>query len=174
MITPLCELAYNYGTDKCPRIKHPYTPFYYDLLGKKKDSIKKVLELGVQKGASLRMWRDFFPNAQIYGMDIAEKTLIKEERIETYLGDGTKEEDLVKVIEKIGSDIDLFIDDGSHRRADQIATCKILRPMLKDAIYIIEDVSYPGTLISELSDFKIEIPNLDTRYRDDRLVVVKL
>ncbi len=72
-MTKLCELAEKYGCDKCPQVGHPYTPHYYELL-KYKD-IKKVLELGIgsretmqwtpdnyQKGASLKMWRDFFPD----------------------------------------------------------------------------------------------------------------
>ena len=78
----LSELAFKYGTDKCPQLNHAYTPFYYELLKDKRQSIKKVLEMGIgnrelQKkyfphcvtGASLFMWKDFFPNAQIYGAD---------------------------------------------------------------------------------------------------------
>ena len=64
--TPLCKLALKYRSDKCPkRGKHTYTPYYYDLLKNKKRSTKKVLEIGIGKGASLKMWRDFFPNAKI-------------------------------------------------------------------------------------------------------------
>ena len=175
MITPLCNLAYKCKTDKCPQIKHAYTPFYYEVLKNKKGSIKKVLELGVLKGGSLRMWRDFFPDAQIYGMDISAKTLIQEDRIKTYLGDSTKEFDLLTLLDKIGDDIDLLIDDGSHRRADQIATCKLLRPMLKNAIYIIDDVLFPDTIGKPLPEFTMESPNLvDKKYRDDRLLIVKL
>ena len=175
MVTPLCELAYKYKTDKCPQIKHAYTPFYYEFLKSKKGSIKKVLELGVLKGGSLRMWRDFFPNAQIYGVDIDEETLITEGRIVTYLGDGTNEEYLVKLIEEIGSNIDLFIDDGSHRWEDQVAACKILRPLLKNAIYIIEDVLHPDKIKEALPNFKIETPDLiGKKHRDDRLSHLEL
>jgi hypothetical protein len=76
-LDPLSELAFKYLSDKCPQIKHSYTPFYYDLLKDKRNSIKKVLEIGIgsveestkwrpyRAGSSLIMWRDFFPNAQI-------------------------------------------------------------------------------------------------------------
>ena len=147
-------------------------PFYYELL--KDKNIRKVLELGIQTGASLRMWRDFFPKAQIYGIDIAEETLIQEERITTYLCDETKEKDLRDVIEKIGTDIDLFIDDGSHRSNHQIFTAKILRPLLKDDIYIIEDVKLIDTLKRKLN---VEIPTLNRKfikYRGDALAIVNL
>jgi len=39
--TPLCKLAFEYKTDKCPKIKHVYTPFYYELLKDRKNTIKK-------------------------------------------------------------------------------------------------------------------------------------
>ena len=170
--TKLCEIAYRHGTDKCPQIKHPYTPFYYSFL--KDKNVKKVLELGVYKGASLRMWKEFFPNAQIYGIDINEDNLITEDRIETFLCDGTNEEELKKALQKIGTDIDLFIDDGSHVYKDQVKTCKALRPLLKDATYIIEDVNRPDTIIRLLKGFGVVIPKLNnTKRRDDRLLVIK-
>src|SRR3972149_8272692 len=101
-ITPLCEIAFKYGTDKCPQISHNYTPVYYKLLKDKKEKIRKVLELGIgsrktmqwvpkhyQTGASLLMWRDFFPNAQIYGVDRDPSTIFQAERIKTFLSSTT-------------------------------------------------------------------------------------
>lgn len=52
--TELCEIAYKYGTDKCPAVKHSYTPFYYQLLKDKRQSVKKVLELGVGRLGTMR------------------------------------------------------------------------------------------------------------------------
>jgi len=46
-VTPLCDIAFKYGTDKCPQLGHSYTPFYYDLLKDKRETIKKVLEFGI-------------------------------------------------------------------------------------------------------------------------------
>ena len=171
LVTPLCELAHKYGTDKCKRIKHPFTPFYFKLFNKKRYSIKKVLELGVFTGSSLRMWRDFFPNAQIYGLEINPTHLVQEDRIKTFLCDATQEEEVKRVIDEIGTNIDLFIDDGSHIVGHQIATCSILRPLLKEATYIIEDVLD----VSELrKNFDIEVPELEGAvYNDDVLVIVK-
>ena len=64
----LDKLAEKYKTDKYG--KHHYTKVYYDLFKDRQRSVKKVIEMGIAEGASLRMWRDFFPNAQIYGADI--------------------------------------------------------------------------------------------------------
>ena len=159
----LSELAYKYGTDKCPRIFHPYTPFYYELLKDRKNTIKKVLEVGIgyyemlkygdqsvwdknlgrqyMLGASLKMWRDFFPNAQVYGADIRKEVMFGDERIKTFLCDETKKEDIEQLIKNTGKDIDLFVDDGSHHWEYQIFLCLTAMPLLqKEVIYVIEDI----------------------------------
>ena len=189
--TPLCKIAYKYGTDKCPAIGHPYTPFYYELLKDKKDSIKKVIEIGIgiktyvynnpkpyTTGASLYMWRDFFPNAVIFGADILPESMFKANRIKTFICDETKKEDLENLIAKTGSDIDLFIDDGLHSKNAQIFLAKTILPMLfKNVIYVIEDAGFPRTIKNVLSDYICREPKLDfqgqPRYPKQRLVIVK-
>ena len=184
--TELCRLAYKYGTDKCPQIRHFYTEFYYKLLKDKKESIKKVLELGTGcfetmstcpnyiTGASLHMWRDFFPNAQIYGVDILPETVFKKNRIETFQYDATSKEDLINLVNKTGSDIDLFIDDGSHNPKHQIFACLTLMPLFKrDVIYIIEDVGDPN-IVNYLKDYDCHnVRKSKMRESHDRLIVVK-
>lgn len=152
-MTPLCELAIKYGTDKCG--KHQYTPVYYDLLKDKK--VKRVLEIGVYNGASLRMWRDFFPGAEIYGIDIDLRSLIKEDRITCFAGDQTKAYTLRNAALVAGGEFDLIVDDGSHVPDDQILTAWELLPFLApNGLYIIEDVGAheykvgPGALIADL------------------------
>lgn len=185
--TPLCELAYRYKTDKCPQINHSYTPFYYSMLKDKRHSFRKVVELGIgfpnrkhyfvpgyQVGASLYMWRDFFPLASIYGADINPATLFKADRIDTFLCDGGKEGDLLKLIEAVGTDIDMFIDDGSHRRADQVTACKTLMPLLKKGVvYIIEDVNNAGWVVDRLPEYNCHVEEWDSGRRSDRVIVVR-
>jgi len=185
-MTELCEIAYKYGTDKCPQLKHSYTPFYYELLKDRRGSIKKVLEMGIgyerksihkeylQRGASLYMWRDFFPNAQIYGADINPETIFKDERIETFLCDERKKGDLMELIKKTGSDIDLFIDDGHHHKRWQITMCRTIMPLLKkEIIYIIEDVRSPQEIKDALSIYNCQVPEILKKYLDEGLIVVK-
>lgn len=186
--TPLCELAYKYGSDKCPQIRHHYTELYYELFKDKKDHIKKILEIGIGNqelmswamasgyttGASLLMWRDFFPNAQIYGADIDSSQVFNDGRITTFLCDQTKKDDLIRLIEKTGSDLDLFIDDGSHKPEDQVFTCLMLMPILKkDVIYVIEDVGDLG-IMEKLRDYDC----LYEKFRnkscwDDRMLIIR-
>ena len=188
VLDELTLLADKYGADKSPNIGHAYTPFYYEYLKDKKYSIKKVLEIGIGNrrqikyipgayiGASIRMWRDFFPNAIIYGADILHELLFRDERIETYLCDQRIKQDLENLIGQIGNDIDLFIDDGSHESEDQLFTCLNVMPMLKrDVIYIIEDVSYPD-IVRQLDKYDCQLFGARAWRKgswDDRLMVVR-
>lgn len=196
-ITELCKIAYKYGTDKCPQIKHSYTPFYYELLHGKKHSIRKILEIGIGyyrknnhtpetvyqhgtaqhllRGASLYMWREFFPNAQIFGADIRPETIFEDERINTYLVDERKKGDLVKLIKNIGADIDLVIDDASHHVDDQIFLAKTLLPLLKkDVIYIIEDVTHSKLIRKSLGDaYDYILPDIPRKWHGDMILVIK-
>ena len=78
-MTPLCELAVKHGTDKCSA-KHQLTPLYHELFERRRETVCKVLEIGVgseqtmwpgyRPGASLRMWAEYFPGAYVYGLDV--------------------------------------------------------------------------------------------------------
>lgn len=190
-MTELCELAYKYGSDKCPQINHTYTTYYYDLLKDRRDTIKKVVEIGIgsseymhytpeqyQTGASLRMWRDFFPNAQIYGADIQRSMLFEDERIKTFYCDQGNTKDIENLISETGSDIDLFIDDGFHLWGHQVHLCRVAMPLLdKNVIYIIEDVSHPKTIQKYLTEagyecYEIRYPK-EKHLPKDRMMMVR-
>ena len=186
--TPLCKLAFKYRTDKCEKIKHPFTLFYYDLLNSQRWSIGKVLEIGVKikrpgshyqhiTGPSLYMWKDFFPFAKIYGADADPQVMFQDGRIKTVLADQSKKGDLTNLIETTGANIDLLIYDGSHLPQDQISTCLRLMPLVKkDVVYVIEDVIDLG-IEKKLRQFDTHLISLRAsngrRYRDDKLLVVR-
>jgi hypothetical protein len=151
--TPLCELAIKYHVDKCPENYHYYTPEYYKILKNVKP--KRMLEIGIgyydmmknyagedyKAGASLRMWRDFFNNeTKIYGCDIVEECIFKENNIETIICNQAKPGDLENMFQLIGYQ-DLIIDDGSHINMHQLITfITIWKYLNEGGIYIIEDV----------------------------------
>lgn len=186
-LTELCHIAYKYGADKCPQINHCYTPFYYEYLKDKKWEFKKILEIGVGNyrirkqipnytmGASLHMWRDFFPAALVYGVDIVSSSMFQAERITTYLYDERNPEHMEELIAKIGSDIDLVIDDASHHVGDQITLFKNLMPLLNPGvIYIVEDCRRTRQMKNTFSEYKSFIPQLLTNKRNrahDGLIV---
>jgi len=179
-MTELCEIGFKYKTDKCPQIKHHFTEFYHEIFKDKRETIKKVVEIGIGKmapyfvvGASLYMWRDYFPNAMIYGADIEQDLLFTDNRIETYYCDQTKLTDLIDLAVKVGSDVDLFIDDGLHTPESQIFTCLSIMPWLKDPIYVIEDVGH-REILDRLSDYNCQVLKLNRRkYNDDCMVIVR-
>lgn len=174
--TPLCKLALRYKSDKCPqRGKHTYTPFYYHLFKDKRNVIKKVLEIGIGRGGSLLMWQDFFPQAQIYGVDYRPDLLLNRDRIKSFLIDQRRKEHLRQLIEHTGPGIDLVVDDGSHRPRDQVFTCLTLMPLLnKDVTYIIEDVADPA-IVRRFSGYDVEVPKIDQTIKryDNCLIIVR-
>lgn len=82
-------------------------------------------------GASLRMWRAYFPKSRIYGIDIHDKSGHDEKRIRTFRGDQTDRGFLEGVVREIGRP-NIIIDDGSHLNAHVVATFEILFPLLAD------------------------------------------
>ena len=169
----LDKLAIKYGADKWG--KHHYTPVYYDLFKDRKETVRKVIEMGTGEGASLFMWNDFFPIAQIYGADIDPKRVtlpLIYPRIIITKCDQTSMDDLIDLLNLTDSDIDLFVDDGSHKPEDQIYTCLQILPSLdKGAIYVIEDVADPS-ISEKLKRYNPEVIKVGKRY-DDRLIIIK-
>jgi hypothetical protein len=179
------KLAFKYGSHKSPQIAHSYTYFYDNLFAKRNNSIHKLLEIGVGSkkdsgwpnytdGASLLMWRDFFPRAKIYGIDINKDLVFKKNR--TFLCDQADPIKLTKLIEKIGSDIDIVIDDGSHQPKDIITSCQTLMPLLKKGVvYIIEetDRNIASTVMDNLKNYNCqELRRSRMRTSSDRLIMV--
>lgn len=172
----LTKLAIKYGTDKWG--KHNYTPHYYEMFKDRRESVKKVLEIGVGEGAGLRMWRDFFPNAMIYGAEIDDNRVVRlseEDRISVFKCDQSKSADLKHLIKYIGSDIDLVVDDGSHKPEHQAYTCRVLMSILNEKVtYVIEDVADEDVAIQimkNLPGYYVNVKKVGKRY-DDRLCIV--
>ncbi len=131
----LSQLATKHGTDKGPS-GHNYTAIYETIFESIRDKPLKILEIGVLDGASLRMWCDYFPNAEIHGLDInPDCKAFADSRITIHTG----AQDDKDLLDSIGVDFDIVIDDGSHQVADQIATFKHLWANTK-LIYVVEDI----------------------------------
>lgn len=142
----LTALAKQFGTDKWGKW-HRYTPHYERHLGHLRDERFTLLEIGIggyarekQGGASLRMWRSYFPKAQILGLDIEDKSFVDSDRIRTYQGSQADERLLHQIVSD-ADDLKVIIDDGSHRCEHIRATFDVLYPLLPDdGIYAIEDL----------------------------------
>lgn len=129
----LSKLALIYGSDK--QGGHCYAQHFqrhFEALRREK---LNILEIGIggyadpkAGGASLRMWKAYFPKSRIFGIDIHDKTHHDEERIKTFQGSQIDENFLKKVVEEIGS-VDIIIDDGSHYNDHVITSFRILFPL---------------------------------------------
>jgi demethylmacrocin O-methyltransferase len=136
----LIELADRHKTAK--RL-HNYMPRLQQHLDPIRETTTSVLELGVATGVSLRMWRDYFPNAHIIGIDIdgeCAKHAEPDDRIEVIIG-SQDDEQLLKTL----GQFDLIIDDASHKPHQQVFSFNFLfRHHLRyGGLYVIEDMDGP-------------------------------
>jgi demethylmacrocin O-methyltransferase len=139
----LDELGCKYGTEKAsnaPGCKHNYLPFYEQFLAPLRDQPITLLEIGVDKGNSLRMWCDYFLRGKIVGMDCVDKTHLISDRISIFTGDQNQEADLDKVAELFGP-FDVIVDDAGHDPPSQ-AYCHrhMLQYVKPGGLYILEDL----------------------------------
>ena len=159
---------------------HSYTDYYESLFSPIRDKPIRLLEIGVQGGISLLLWREYFPKGEITGIDI---DFSRVQPKVAAASDGNQirmlqlDAALPSVTNHLFGKYDIIIDDGSHHFSHQIASFLILENFLnKDGLYIIEDVQteleaqYLNKLIpaSEIVDLR----KIKNRY-DDLLIVYK-
>lgn len=130
----LDEMALRHHTDKASS-HHCYARIYEQYLSSWRDKEFIMLEIGVASGASIRLWREYFPKAKIYGIDI-DKNCAGDG---IFIGSQTDAAFLNDLLNKIGKP-DIIIDDGSHYAPDVIFTFKELFPkMANKGLYFVED-----------------------------------
>ena len=130
----------QYDSDKIAnRYLERYDPILEPWLEKK----IVMLELGVRKGGSLLLWRDYFPLGTIVGVDISlPKAFKPAERIHIYEGSQTDPKFLSRIANEVAPDgFDIIIDDASHvGKSTKIAFWHLFDHHLKpDGLYVIED-----------------------------------
>ncbi len=204
VLSILCD---KYGSDK-GSIKltsdfyswtaHTYADYYHDIFSHCRKNITKVFECGIgtnnpslsssmgicgQPGASLRAWRDYFPNAEVIGVDIDKHIVFSEERINTFYVDQTSKESIEKMWDIVKTnDFDLMIDDGLHTFEAGVCLFESsIDKLSSTGIYVIEDVS-PSDLMrykgyfSKLK-YKAEFISLyrpNTSLSDNSLVNIRI
>jgi len=154
----LYEIVDNSRTDK--NTIHSYLPLYEKLFSSKKETAKNVLEIGVTKGGSIKMWSEYFVNATIYGLDNMDRKKIPQDiqnnkNIILHTSINAYDENFVKEFADKNLKMDIIIDDGSHKLNDMKQMIQLYSPLLtNDGILIIEDVQS----IDWIEELKNEVP----------------
>jgi hypothetical protein len=193
----LNELAQKYVLDKHISLGHNYIPAYIELFGNIRNDVKNVLEIGIgsiengqmiqlldmgyKTGNSLRCWNEYFPNANIFGIDIYKHDELNQGKIKTFVANQFIESDLINVINNINNKLDIIIDDGSHIGEHQAFSFMVLHKyMTTNGLYIIEDVQADN--IEKFKDLSIFPPdfiqyiheNFTIKYYDTRHVIGRI
>ena len=133
----LHDLGIKYHTDKA--YDHNFMRFYEKFFEPIRFEVKNLLEIGVWGGASIKVWLEYFPNAQIYGVDTAPKPSVEQHERFTFITKNAFDTDVTSMF---GTDFfDIVIDDGSHRMTEQRRSLKTYWPKIKpNGMFVMEDM----------------------------------
>ena len=157
----LCNIGSKHKTDKSPLVgnSHAYTCFYDLLFSNLRYRDILFGEIGIYKNASMKMWREYFHNANLYGWDCfpeesgeeryqvcdfvqSAKNDLLHNTIYDYMN--VKDDKSIETsFKKINKKFDILIDDSDHYFWSQIRIIRSAINYIKPGgILIIEDVQY--------------------------------
>jgi hypothetical protein len=117
-----------------------YTRVYERYLRRWRGDRLTMLEIGVWRGRSLRMWQGYFPRATVVGLDIDPRAAESAAGFKVFVGSQDDARLLDQVVHE-HPDLRLVVDDGSHVNTVTIRTFEHLFPLLQSGgIYAIEDM----------------------------------
>jgi len=179
----LTEIANRTNVDKGTECyeKHSYTEDYVKYIPENGEY--KLLEIGIWRGDSLRMWIEYNPELKVYGVDIDNNVYnyIKDSNdIKIYIGNQSDVVFLESIINETGN-FNFIIDDGSHYYSDIMASFKFLYDSLIDGgYYIIEDLHASQSQASRVIDETIQwLKDTDRHFEkydllcDKKLLIIK-
>jgi hypothetical protein len=152
--------------------EHSYIEDYYDKeFTPKKSCYLNILEIGIYRGGSLRLWLDWFHNLNLWGIDNEKKYFlgeINDPRCQIIFEDAYCKESSERFE---GGFFDYIIDDGPHTTESHLELIRYWTPKLKKGgKFIIEDLqniySVP-TLSKTCQDMKLEYTLWDQRHSRD-------
>jgi 23S rRNA U2552 (ribose-2'-O)-methylase RlmE/FtsJ len=154
---------------------HDYIRIYSDYINK--NNCERLLEIGVHKGYSIKMWEEYLSESEIVGVDInLSQCQFSFDRARLIQCDATSK-DLLDIIK--GETFDVIIDDGSHKLQHQIKSFELLLPVLnKGGRYFIEDIisgNGEKSLLNYLDSCKVKYKlfrPIETSGRYDDIIIV--
>lgn len=175
------ELYIKQGAKSDKGTIHDYISGYYskEFLNKRDIEIK-LMEIGVHRGPSIVLWKSWFKNSEIVGVDnedlyeydpIYDKLLIEDAYTDEFIDRFTD------------GYFDYIIDDGPHTLESQIISAtKWIRKIKSGGKLIIEDIQTPDWIdplrnsldMSIVSEYKVfDFRNNKNRYDDIIFEVTK-
>jgi SAM-dependent methyltransferase len=151
-MTELCLLGIKYPTDKCPYNnnkdlhRHAYTSIYNLLFSNIRYNNLRIGEVGILDNHSMLCWREFFPNARLWGFEWFDNKLDKAisdniQNCDYIKMDVTNTNSIEEGLSYVGRYFDILIDDSTHVFEDQIKFINVAYKHLKPGgILIIEDI----------------------------------
>ena len=132
------QLGVAYQTDKVTT--HGYHRIYPQYLEQFRNKQGAMLEIGIDRENSVKLWLNYFKFLKIYGIDI--NLAAEGDRYKIYKCDQSKLNELEAVVQQIPEKLSFINDDGSHIPEHQILTFNILFEKLLEpgGVYIIEDI----------------------------------
>lgn len=150
--TDLCMLGVKYPTDKSPYNqnnalhKHAYTAIYDLLFSHRRYDYLTLAEIGILDNNSMLSWREYFPNATLFGLEYMTEKLnkaISDNLSNTYYNyiDVTNKDSISSELKNMNMLYDIIIEDSTHVFDDQIRFTNEAVKYLKTGGYlIIEDI----------------------------------
>ena len=135
---------HRYFLENCDKRLHKWL-HYFDIYERHLDRFRGksavMVEIGVNAGGSLAMWKEYLgPGSKVVGVDINPTCKAHEgENIEVFIGS----QDDPEVIESIFSKypvVDIVLDDGSHKMKHMITSFELMYERLQpNGVYLVED-----------------------------------
>lgn len=164
-------LKLGYPTDK--GTTHAYVDSYAELFKPYRNLPINFLEIGIDYGYSLALWRAYFDKANIYGVDIRDVLKFRE-NVNAFIYDANDKSLADKYFSNI--EFDIIIDDASHEVSHQLIRFPIYFPKLKNGgLYIIEDVQdldIEGKSLIALDSTATVIDNRKLKNRYDDVLII--
>ena len=137
----LNDYAVEHGTDKREDM-HNYVAIYEHIFSPFRNEVFNFLEIGINRCRSHRMWKDYFPNATIYGIDNRKSCVVPHRKVKRMILNIVDQGDKQQLIEYANSTPQwrVIMDDGSHKSSHQKLTFEVLWDSLEPGgYYIVED-----------------------------------
>ena len=143
----LLELINDKTTDK--NTVHSYIDTYESLFSKLKYDAVNVLEVGIFHGGSIKLWKDYFSNGKIYGVDIInehdglimEHSIFSDPRVQLYTRTNAYDIQFVNYLSQ--QKFDILIDDGPHTYESVEFFVRYYLTLLRgEGILVVEDIQH--------------------------------